>query len=531
MTAIPADDRPVAAVRRAFVLLVAALLATAIVVRGLPQLLGPERYLQHFASEDGYLMLTIARNLAAGLGMSTAAGTMPTNGTQPATTFVWAAGFVATGGDRAAGVWIALMLQFAAAIASTWLLYTLVRRLLGGAAHGNAVAWLAAAAWGASQRTCQHVMNCLETGFYTLALLLFARAFFAGGDPLRPWPARRAVGLGLLLGLVFWVRIDAVFLIGAVCLVRWLFVAELRFAPNAAGLRAALLTGGCAVAVASPWLIHNKVVFGRFTPVSGISQSHHAALGSNLDHVARVLTEYALVVVPFPQSVLERGWFVAATAVVAALAVLACVVVFRRGSAAVRTALLVFGGFGACLAGYYGLFFGAGHFVSRYLFPTSLVLAPVTVGVLVALWTRLPARTRVPAFAAFALGLLALVGATQWRAFQQMARHQHWQVVEFVRDHPVPETTWVMAVQTGTLGFFHDRTINLDGKVNPAALRALLQSDEAFHEYIAGNEAEYLIDWYGMADFVRDHPQQYAGRMEVLVRDPERNLGVLRRVR
>lgn len=528
MTTIPEAGSTPAVVRRCFPLLVALLLAIGVLVRGLPQFMGPDRYLQHYATEDGYLMLTIARNIAIGLGMSTAEGTMPTNGTQPATTFVWALGFLATGGDKTAGVWVALMLQWLAAMVSTWLLFRVAAIVLAGWRHGRAAAWLAAAAWTSSQRTCAHVMNCLETGFYALALLGFARAFFAGGDPLRAWTTRRSLGLGLILGLVFWVRIDAVFLIAVVCVVRCLFAAGFRFAPSASQLRSAIVTGATAVVVASPWLIYNKIRFGHFTPVSGISQSTGATFGANLQHTFRALTEYALMVVPFPQSVIGATWLVVSSVLVTLAVVAMAVLAYRRGNHVVRTALVVFGGFVALLFCYYGLMFGAAHFVTRYMFPASMVLAVLTSGTLVALWAGMSSRGQVVAFAAGGLGLFAIVGATELRTFQKSARHLHWQVVDFVRT--LPATTWVAAVQSGTLGYFHDRTINLDGKVNPEALAALLQGDDVWHQYIVGSKAEFIIDWVGFARFPADHPQQYAGKMEVMVEDPENNLAVLRRV-
>jgi hypothetical protein len=56
------------------------------------------RLFWQFMSEDGYLMQTVARNMAIGLGMSTADGTMPTNGVQPLATFLFAALHALAGG-------------------------------------------------------------------------------------------------------------------------------------------------------------------------------------------------------------------------------------------------------------------------------------------------------------------------------------------------------------------------------------------------------------------------------------------------
>ena len=66
------------------------LLATGLLSRLSPLLDIERRLYWLFLSEDGYLMQTIARNMAIGVGMSTAHGTMPTNGVQPLATFIYA---------------------------------------------------------------------------------------------------------------------------------------------------------------------------------------------------------------------------------------------------------------------------------------------------------------------------------------------------------------------------------------------------------------------------------------------------------
>ena len=80
------------------------LFAVGVVSRVLPLFDFDGRLLQQFPTEDGYLMLTVARNMAIDLGMSTSDGTIPTNGVQPFTTFVWALGYWLTGGSKVAGV-------------------------------------------------------------------------------------------------------------------------------------------------------------------------------------------------------------------------------------------------------------------------------------------------------------------------------------------------------------------------------------------------------------------------------------------
>ena len=100
----------------------------------------------------------------------------------------------------------------------------------------------------------------------------------------------------------------------------------------------------------------------------------------------------------------------------------------------------------------------------------------------------------------------------------------HFQVVEWVEEN-VPEEVWVGAIQTGTLGFFHARTINLDGKVNPEAL--LARRDERIPEYVIGQDIEYLVDWIGISSWM--NLPGIASHFEVLVASEEKNLAVLGR--
>src|SRR5687767_55155 len=91
--------------------MVVVLFVIGFIARVLPLLNLEGRLLQMYPTEDGYLMLTIARNLAVGKGFSVADGTIPTNGTQPLTTLLWAACFFLSSGHKTAGVLLAQILQ------------------------------------------------------------------------------------------------------------------------------------------------------------------------------------------------------------------------------------------------------------------------------------------------------------------------------------------------------------------------------------------------------------------------------------
>ena len=94
--------------------------------------------------------------------------------------------------------------------------------------------------------------------------------------------------------------------------------------------------------------------------------------------------------------------------------------------------------------------------------------------------------------------------------------------MEWVAEN-VDDEEWVGAVQTGTLGFFHDRTVNLDGKVNPAALEA--REQDKIPEYVVRSDIAYVADWAGLAEW----EELLAPHFELIVHDEVRNLAVLRR--
>src|SRR5262249_54067428 len=148
------------------------------------------RRLRQFPTEDGYLMLTIARNIALGKGMSVSGGLQPTNGTQPLATLLWSAVFWLTGGERSTGVLGVLVLELAIVCSAAALLFVLARRLLRDLPHGSEAAAILTAVWFASPLVVAHSMNCLETGLYGLVALAVALSF-AESPGAAPWSLQR----------------------------------------------------------------------------------------------------------------------------------------------------------------------------------------------------------------------------------------------------------------------------------------------------------------------------------------------------
>ncbi len=490
------------------------------------------RLFWQYMTEDGYLMQTVARNMAIGLGMSTAEGTIATNGVQPLATYLFAGLHVLASGDKTDGIKLVTLLSVAISLLSAWLLAKVAEQVFAGLPGGRPLAWVAAALWFTAPLITRHSMNGLETGFYQAATLLvmhvYLSRFCAGPQP--SWGAR--LWLGVLLGIAFLSRNDAVFFIAALLLTHVMIPMQRGSESIGGRVADAVVAGSVSIVVASPWLIHNYLGFGSIVPISGTAQSHSAEIGRNLPWLAAHLFENTWLWLPIPASLEQR----LPVQIVSAIAILFAVGLYwflvARHSVLRRRHFLTGVLFAGGLSAYYGLFFGASWFLPRYLSAASPFLWLFVAGAAYGVYRRLPLpptllRLAPPATVA-ALTLLALGSAAN--DYRKGTGHMHKQVVEWTQAN-VTADVWVAAPQTGTLGYFHDRTINLDGKVNPDALRRLLQDGHSL-DYVLESPARYIIDWVGMADWVNyDHLNPRFGQeFRVREKDVARNLAVLERV-
>lgn len=502
-------------------------MAVALGFRLWPILAGGDALAWFFVTEDGYLMLTVARNLALGRGLSVSAGEIATNGVQPLATLLFALPHLATGGERLASLAGVLGLSALLATAGAVAVHRFARAALGPQAPGPLWPVVAAALWFCGPLLVLHSMNALETGLYTLAVvgavLLFGR-LGARARPLRP---SEQLLLGLVSGLVFLARNDGAFLVAAIFLVRFVWAQAAGWLSLRQGVLELLAPGLASLALAAPWLLYNHALFGSIVPISGHSQSFDKPFGYNLGLAPAKLFETMAPMLPLPGALEEGPAALALGALAAAVLAVFLWRTMRRGGP-FRPAIAAYAVHALLIAGYYALFFGAPHFLGRYYAPLAplLIVAAVSVGLDLARALGPRRGERVAAGLAAAAVLLA-TGLTLRLALPGAHAQGHVQVVDWVRAH-VAEETWVGAVQTGTLGYWHDRTINLDGKVNPAALAALLSEGHVLG-YVMASPIAVIADWAGVAGWVERPEAGFGAAFEVVVEDRAANLAVLRR--
>lgn len=478
----------------------------------------------HSVSEDGYLMLTVARNMALGHGLTIADGTILTNGIQPVTTFLWAGIYWLQAGDKVTSViWITAIQALIACIASI-LLWRLVKMTIRDNSH--LIASLAALTWFASPVYAGYTMNGLETGLNVLTLLMII-LYFMSKPILSNW---QSIFLGVLIGFGFLVRNDAIFM-GFAIYITYLLLGQENLLQR---MWKAHLMGVIAFLCTIPWLSYNYIFFGSIFPTSSAAQSLVAEFGQNWQPLIFILTEYSFTFIRFPNAIHEL-WIFSIFCLVFIFSVIFLLIRYYQQFSQTQQKLLVLASsYIISLSLFYGLFFGAPYSLGRYLFPATifLVILWATVAIKLYYWLSAP----IWRYGLILLFCTIILGLTVKNDILQPRQHLHFQVVEWLKNN-VDDEQWVGAVQSGAVGYFHDKTINLDGKVNPDALTA--RKHKKLPEYIIEQKLDYVADWASLMLLLKpNNPKITAAQQaellkyyRVIVHDKQKNLAVFERYR
>lgn len=472
-------------------------------------------------TEDGYYALAVARNLAAGNGL-TIDGANLTNGFQPLFTLLQGAMFWLAAGDEVAAMRLVMVLGWAFHIGGALLVARIARDAWpahpsspdGGDREKGLRAALAAFLYLAAPLMLNHAYNGLETGCVMFFYAAIARWMQRSGD--ESWPGLAI--MGALVGLLVLARIDAAF----VALV--LGLNELRRSwPSGlvTTLARGAVLGGTALVVSLPWWLYNTIYFGSPMPTSGTAQQAWGLEWLRLEHA-----EWALRLVLFPWLFAgahegaigmnvpvpaEPGYMTMTLMGFLRTAALAGVglvlwqawrhgIVRRDFEAAtgderrrVRRTLEFAACFLIAFAGlvvYYAFSFIAYWFYYRYFAPLALI-AFVVVPVVAGRWMtgRPSLRPAAIVIAVLALQSVVLAGFA-WVGRGLGGNTVYHDQVALVRQH-VPRDAEVAAGQSGTLGFFRERVINTDGKVN----REALGYQDRMWEYLRQRDVRWFVDW------------------------------------
>jgi hypothetical protein len=506
-SAAAAQTRPLAALRRPAVLVP---LAVTLVAAAIMHFAPPDTLARVLPTEDAFYALSVSRHAAIGDGIS-ADGLHATNGFQPLWVALNVPLYAVAGGDRYLGLrlsqWLSTSLFLAFVVLIALQARALVRRAGGEGATAAAAAAIVAAG---SVSIFRLFHNGLETG---VMLVLLAAAVLLL-DRWERWTPRRVLLAGLLLGALVWARVDEVAFVvafGAVAAYRARRHIRRAVGPLAACAIAALLL--------VPWIAWNYHLDGSPMPSSGKAEAANVDALRNAGAALRAAGAWAAPPLLRPSLHDDAIWLSYAAAVLAiALTIGAARYVLRRRRQRLGDGTVALMLFCAFLLGWYVLKFGPWWFLERYLAPLLLLTIPFLAS---AFELSRPRRRALGVLAGVVLVanvplFVVLAGGPSWPPPAWAARetnlgtHTNLNYEEqyaWVREHVRPECV-VAAYETGTLIYFRDRTVNLDGKVDHAALQA--RFDGRSPQYVDARRTDVMVDIQsGIDRGLRGHLDQW----------------------
>jgi hypothetical protein len=446
-------------------------------------------------SDDGFYSLSVAKNLGTGKG-PTIDGKNLTNGFQPLWVFMVAPIFYIFDGDRVTPLRAIYVLSALMFIFSAITLGKIAGNIVDQS-KSKLAAVLTCALFLSSYHLHLLFFNGLETGLQILLLLLFFNAYLYARE------SRRAVTLGVLGGFLTLCRIDAVMILIAFVAVEAFFFARSKDSQR---LKSTVLSVFLWLVVCSPWFAYNFLYFGSFMPSSGTAQQ---AVGFYFDRLKSIMAAtfgqfIPLNVIPYPNPLPGQ-------VIVTVLGVVTLILVLCRGewrlslvrkympalkidqSAKLASGASIYALSVVLLAvWYFSTSFAEWHY-NRYLALVSLPFL-LGLGLFLAKWLTKGSFGKasvaillvIPQFSASFLNI-HLPRNPGFRFIDQVELAR-----EMVPDAAIP----IGAHQSGTLGYFRDNVVNLDGKVNAEALAYEPFGSEArLWQYLDQKQVDYVIDW------------------------------------
>lgn len=473
-----------------------------------------------FLYDDSFYAFQIARNIAHGAG-ATFDGIHATNGFQPLYVAVLVPMYWIARDNATLPIHLALVFSALLTVATAYVLHRMIARRASETA-----ALIAAGAWAFSPIVVRQAANGLETA---LALFFFALSVHHYLERVRavPDPPRRAfVILGALLGLAMLARVDLGFLALAMCLDYLLVVRstmrvgrpEARWRGNVAAIVAA-----CAL-VSVPWALYGISAVGspvsesgRATRYLAIAYAPFFDLASPADleggpdagfmarHLKRSIATLRVTPAVHPvfrgaRKLVARFGAGEGIANVLGVLVLSGSVVWwlrrrrlPRGMRAREFEFLLL--FSVMMIAAYSTYVFGVFFFLRYYYPlyfVGMIFAGLAIDDVIA-WVRARSvpvrRTALAASGVYASALL-FMGYTS--GFRTTPVYGFYDAARWVSTHTeVSETIGVF--QGGAIGYLSKRrVVNLDGKVNAEAYRALRAG--RLSDYVRAAHIDLVLD-------------------------------------
>jgi len=441
--------------------------------------------------DDAYLSLTIARNIARGLGPLY--GLDYTNGFQPLYVFLTVPIYWLFPGHPETAIYAALILL---ALFDTATLYFLIKIVKSLSASGL-TSFIMAISWIFNSYVLLTVANGLET---SIALFfVIASFYFYLKTPFEIEFSKglfRTFCLGALLGLALLARIDNIFFAVAMIFYVWIQSSRISTSHKKALISVAALISGILFAYI-PWLSYSYYFTGDLFPISGkavslISSPGTRSIAGLFDFYFGLFRKSAYIIIknnlPYIFAILVGAFSLSITRKPSVIRNMA-----RK--LAVFLPLLLFGTALFCA---YLIIFPVQWFFVRYYYPLILLFFIVASVVVDSFIVELPGR-----FVPYISGVLIafFVITCTLRPLTRIiiygntdSGRGYLNIGYWARDN-FEDNTIIGSAQTGALGYLAGNltVINLDGVVNRRAYDAMRQRRTI--AYIKQSGIEYVLGW------------------------------------
>ncbi|MBI5324620.1 MAG: hypothetical protein HZB41_05010 [Ignavibacteriae bacterium] len=447
--------------------------------------------IDHPIIEDAYYTFSVAKNLANGNNIS-ADGESLTNGFQPLFTFMIVPAFAITNNDYLSIriIFILLMLLFAI---SAYLFAVIIRDSFYEVLKigRQELFWISFLVYISATLFFKNQLNGLETGLLLLLILIFIRYY----QKIEIFNFKNIIVLGIILGLLVITRIDTVLLV----LIFFIYLLSYKEIVFKKRLSFALISGLITFVISSPWWYFNYHYFNSIMPTSGQAQF---GFELNMARIYNIISAVVQNLVPNSYS-FDRFTFGGWGGIIIRTLLSAFLLLFIKlklpgfikklnengvQNKRIIEALKLLIIYSIILTLYYFFLSSASHFYQRYLCPLSIIGLILTAIFISYLFIN-NKKTFITITTLITLGTItisATIFSGKLMNKSQFYKHQ----LTLVNDM-VPKSDYVAAGQSGTLGFFRKKVINLDGKVNTD----ILKFNNKVPEYLSIKKVEWLCDW------------------------------------
>ena len=432
-------------------------------------------------TEDGYYMLTVAWNIAEGKGFTYNRG-IQTTGVQPLATLVYSVpAYIVQSfkGDKYDFARAVIILSALLQVVFAFLIYRIASAITKNTDKGLYFL-ISVCVVLFNFKVLLNFANGLETGSY-LVLLSSYLLYWLRIDSIQN--IKQLAIAGIFTGLLLLCRLDSlVILITFYLLIA--FTSRIKIYQIALILIIALI-------IYLPWQIYVMEVTESILQSSAQSQTGFLSYFDKVYQSEQYLSSIIHHLTPFLYTGNIRLWLMFPLGILYLLIVLFLVKKFKIKIFLPETLNIIRPFFFSIIISLivFFVFSTAPYFYFRYLVFILVLSLPVGVIILSSILTRVSKRLQI----LFLLIVLLIFGLQAYLYFHSgKSALTITMRPAFIQEH-FDESKLIGAFQTGALGYYVDNVVNLDGKMNIAALQS--SKVGIIEQYIDSEGIDVLIEW------------------------------------